>query len=128
HVGTGASQLCSLRLDQRDLRRARPLRHEHDRAHADAPRGPRGRRAVVPRRRGDDDVRAPRLEHGERAAPLERAELVLVLALQPDAVWTKRGRRSHEKTPYATSPAPSPIRDRKSTRLNSSHVAISYAV
>src|SRR5581483_1183065 len=62
-----------------------------------------GGRAVVPDRGGDDDVRADRLDHGERAAPLERADLVLVFARQPDAVC-KLGRARHATTPYVARP------------------------
>src|SRR5207244_7824999 len=68
-----------------------------------------------------DHVRAACLEHGLCAAPLERAELVLVLPFQPDAVGERLqrrhacsaaacGRASHVRTPYAARPTPSATR------------------
>src|SRR5471032_770384 len=39
-----------------------------------------------------------------------------------------RGRRPRRQGPGAGAPLPQPARDRKSTRLNSSHITISYAV
>ena len=55
--------------------------------HAEVPCRPRSGCAVVPGRRSDEAGRAllPVMPgHGERATPLERAELVCVLALEPD--------------------------------------------
>ena len=86
HVGAEPIQLGALCLDQRDLRRTGLPRHEDDRPHAGALRCPRGRGAVIAGRRGHDDRRPQLLEHRLRAAPLEGAELMLVFALQPDAV------------------------------------------
>src|SRR5205807_677560 len=120
-VGADMPELRSLRLDQSNLRGARTLRDEDDAAHARAAGGPRSRGAVVPGRGGDDDVRPSRFEDRDRTAPFERSELVLVLALEPDAVAkrleagharcgsTDRGLTSRARTPYAASPAPRAI-------------------
>ena len=86
HVGAYSIQLGALRLDQRHLRRTRLLRHEDDGARAGALGGPRGCCAVIAGRCGYDDGRPQLLEHRLRAAPFERSELVLVFALQVDAV------------------------------------------
>jgi hypothetical protein len=86
HVGAGAIELGALRLNQRNLRGTRLLRYEDNRAHAGPLGRPGGGRAVIARRRGHDDRWPQLVEHCLRSAPLERTELVLVFALQPDAV------------------------------------------
>src|SRR5690606_41634939 len=75
---------------------------------------------------------------GRATAPGRRpgiAERQLGIGLHPDPEWNRRPRRSSERghvvaprTALGTCPRSAPGRDRKSTRLNSSHVKISYAV
>ena len=101
-IGALLPQVGALRADQGELRGARLLRHEDGRLQAEALRGPRRRGAVIARR-GGDDVGAPALQGGQRASPLEGAELVRVLAFEVDAVLPalERGRdghRAHETT------------------------------
>ena len=94
-VGALESELRPERLDEVDFRARRVLRSEDDDAQPEALRGPRRRRAVVARRRGDDAVGARlvvRGEDGQRSAPLERAELVDVLALEPEVVTGSEAR------------------------------------
>src|SRR5207253_10832106 len=83
-------------------------------------RGARGRRD-----RAEPDDRAPRRRglvpiRGRRRLDLPCAALRLDERLRPRAL-----RRGRDAAPGAGAPLD---RDRKSTRLNSSHVAISYAV
>src|SRR5207244_963238 len=86
-VRAEGAQQCELRL-------ARALGDEDGRAHAEAVGRPRSRRALVPCRCGDD-VLLPLLENGERAAPLERADLVGVLAVEEDVTIPELERRRH---------------------------------
>src|SRR5205814_1729627 len=85
-VGTDAIELGTLRLNQCDLLCTRLLRHKDDRPYAGALGGPRGCRTVIARRGGHDDGRSQLFEHCLGAATLEGAELMLVFALQVDAV------------------------------------------
>src|SRR5262249_39025568 len=82
------------------------------------PGRPRGSGSVVAGRRRHDDLWAQRLDHRLRAAPLERAELVLVLPLEPDAVVERlerghasaigaRGRTIQARIPTASRAMPS---------------------
>src|SRR6186997_1742018 len=86
-VGTRLPNLGSAIFHKRELRGTGCLGRIDDRVQADAPRGPRCRRPVIPGRGGHDSTgtvgRIP-LEYGQRAAPLERAQLVDVLAFEEE--------------------------------------------
>ena len=88
HVRAGRPDLRAEVGDAGELRRARLFRDEDDRLEAKPRSRPGGRRAVVPGRGGDDGPGTAglvALEHGERAAPLERAEFVRVFAFEVEA-------------------------------------------
>src|SRR5262249_4046212 len=68
---------------------------EDRRSDADAPRGPCRRRTVIAGRRRHD-IASPALQRRQRAPPLERAELVGVLALEVDPVPKVLERRRHD--------------------------------
>src|SRR5438128_7577828 len=70
----------------------------------------------------------PRLERvGEAGGTHERPQRGSRLA-RLESPWASRGETKDESTPHMPWPGPLLRSDRKSTRLNSSHGSISYAV
>src|SRR5256885_9885052 len=62
-------------------------------------------------------------------ARVEQQDAVPVADQHPRLIWTSRTREKHDGGDSSRSGADAdPPRDRKSTRLNSSHLVISYAV